>query len=197
MTAETYYPLLTEADVTAVREKLLHAHQHFFHFTLDMHVSSIVKSGIDPAREGEASKYGDRTREPAHAMRYCTQSGLDVGLRAAMTRNSYYDYAAEMWKERAGKIVLLRTPAAALLNRSFGLDLSFGDVKLAVTGLLGETEEYLEPDDFIRLIDEFGVISSYEMIPASEFDICADPGGFCRSLVGTFTPLVPKITADA
>jgi hypothetical protein len=190
MTDETdKYPLLSSADADVVRKRLGADQEHFYHFTLDTNLQSIAAEGLHPRFVSPASQYA-ACREPAHAMRFCLRSSLPLGLSAANTRNQYWDDRAFLWLPKSSKVVLIRTPAASLLNRSFGLDHSFGDADHEVTRLLGDSRQQLTPDEFTGVVVTFGAISSYEPIPPSELEVCLNPREFCSSLAGIFLPLL-------
>jgi len=184
----TAYTLLSKAEAAAFKDKLAAAHYYFFHFTLDTRLSSIKASGLDPSFEGADSQY-NRTREPAKAMRYCIRSFLDVGLSTANTRNQYWDERQLLWLPKPSKVIVIRTSAASLLRRSFGLDHSFSNADLEVSRILGGVRQQLTADEFIGVATRFGAISCYEAVPAGELEVCLDPEGFCRSLSGVFSPL--------
>jgi hypothetical protein len=182
------YSLFSGTHRTNAQEQLRHDHQHFYHFTLDCHISSIKQRGLDPYFESVDSKYGPRNREPSRAIRYCTRNFLEVGLGAAITRAQVWDETQGIHVPGAAQIVLLRTNAS-ILSRSFGLDHSFGDITTAAEVML-QSKKYFTADEFISLIRKYGAISSYEMIPANELELCNDDvKGFCKYAEGRFTRL--------
>jgi hypothetical protein len=176
-------------DANAVRKELEGLHRYFYHFTLDIHLASIAQYGLDPTFEGDDSRYAGRFLEPGNAMRYCIESKLDLGLSAAVTRNQEYSDDAGTWVQKSGSnVVVLRTPATSLLGRIFGLDHSFGNAELEVSGILRDKQR-LAPEVFITLVSRFGAISCYEVIPAAELEVCRDPQSFCLSKAGEFSPV--------
>lgn len=187
-------PLLLASDIITVRKQLVRDHQHFYHFTLDCHLPSLKTHGIHPQFESDDSTYGLRDREPLKAMRYFTKSshGLSVGLTAASTRASVWVRSDEMWVDNA-QVILLRAEVNSLLDRSFGPDLSFGDVACETELMLG-SRQHLCADEFIQLITKFGVISCYDAIPPDELEICNDAASFSKLLTGQFVPLVTNGT---
>jgi hypothetical protein len=183
------YPLLSEADAFSTRGLLEQIHEHFYHFTLDDHIESIKKTGLDPGFEGEDSRYANRDREPANAIRYCTSNVLSLGLNAAATRNQVWSPKHDMWLPRPPeRIVLLRARTSALLSRSFGLDHSHAEVSRAADALLADTER-LTADEFVAIVAKYGDISCYEAIPADELELCVNIENFCIGLQGEFSPL--------
>jgi hypothetical protein len=168
-------------------------HQHFYHFTLDCYrLASIKKRGLDPRYESDESGYARRCREPGKAIRYCTKQsfGLKVGLNTANVRAG--GCRTDLRSAGNIRVVLLRTKALYLLDRSFGLDHSFGDIDAEVDVTLEESKQtQLTADQFIQLVTQFGVISCYEIIRPDELDICIDDiTSFCESLNGHFAPLL-------
>ena len=188
------YPLLSTEGATAVRKRLAAEHQHFYHFTLDRHLASIKKRGLDPHYESNDSSYPRGYREPGKAIRYSTKQsfGLKVGLSTAKIRAQVWNSATEMWDASGARVVLLRTKGTYMLDRSFGLDHSVGDIDAAVTVMLGESKQrQLSADQFIQLVTQFNVISCYEIIRPDELEICTDDiAAFCESFSGQFEPLV-------
>lgn len=182
----TDYLLLSKADAVTVRKRLERDHEHFYHFTSSIQIDRIKERGLDPICESQASGYPDRRCEPAKAMRYWVRAHLERGEEFARSRNQDQESSAEVEVPCPGDTVLLRTSATSLLTRSFGLDHSYGDVRVKVEEIRGECRQWLTPDEFVSLVTEFGVISSYEVIPAAELEI-RDPHGNFQPL-GTYRP---------
>jgi hypothetical protein len=63
-----------------------------------------------------------------------------------------------------------RTPARSLLNRAFGLNNSFGEMRQDAKTLLKD-KGHLTAQEFIMLVLDYGAISCYEAIPAGELEI--------------------------
>jgi hypothetical protein len=192
-TGSSVYPLLSTDGTAAVRQRLAAEHQHFYHFTLDCYrLASIKKRGLDPWYESDESGYARRNREPGKAIRYCTKQscGVKVGLSTANVRAR--DCRTDLRSAANVQVVLLRTKATYLLDRSFGLDHSFGDIDVAVDVKLEESKQpQLTADQFIQLVTQFGVISCYQIIRPDELEICMDDiATFCKSLNGQFAPLL-------
>lgn len=158
---------MNDADRASIVEVLLRTHEFFYHFTLDTKLKSIKSSGLDPAWESEESAYAERV-EPK-ALRYCTPAGFEVGRSAANARRS--EWSDEMGMQVAGnsRVVLLRTPARILLERSFGLDYSYRDsiprhLPDYRDGLITSTE-------FLQVVERAGVISCYDVIPPEHIEV--------------------------
>jgi hypothetical protein len=122
------YTLLSDEDRPKVKERLLAAHEHFYHGTPAANLDSIRQHGLHPRFESEQSAYANRDWEPNAAIRYCTKNHSELALSAAGTRSHEWDQSAESRVTVSSEIVILRVKTAALLNRSFGLDHSFGEM---------------------------------------------------------------------
>lgn len=183
---------LSEESRAIVRTRLELDHSYFYHFTLDKRLERITRLGIHPGFESEDSSHGDRSREPAKAMRYCIQSKLDLGLRTARTRALVWDESAGCLRPGDAQVVLLRTKQTSLLGRSFGLDHSFGNADADAERLL-QSKAHLTPEEFIDLINYYGAISCYEPIPPAELELCVGSvDQFCKSLDNEFRPLLSE-----
>jgi len=179
------YPFLAVDDVPKVREVLLLKNQHFYHFTLDKDIDGIKQEGIHPKFEKKRSApLGERVEPPA--MRYCTKQGWEVGFATVKVR-------AEEWNEEhpgdPANIVLLRVAATTFLDRPFGLDHSHGFVVSRFENIR-ESSEYVSVDDFLKITDDYGAISSYAVILPEELEKCDDAIRFCPLLDTPFRPLM-------
>lgn len=182
---DTAYRLLTDSDRATV-SNVLARQQFFYHGTPSKNLASIKEHGLHPGHESEESSYGGRNREPSKALRYCIKQHTGLAMSAAGTRAQEWNPRAEFWETPSdAEILLLRVRASALLARSFGLDHSFGDVRIAVEGLLA-SKETVSAEEFIDLIERFGSISCYELIPPEDIEICVDK---TPSPDGAFAPL--------
>jgi hypothetical protein len=179
------YTLLSDQDRSKVKERLLAAHEHLFHGTPAANLDSIRQHGLHPRFESVHSAYANRDREPCVAIRYCTKNHPELALSAAGNRSQEWDEAVERWVSVSPEIVILRVKAAALLNRPFGLDHSFGEVAGEVESVL-KSRHRLTPADFVGLVEKYGSLSCYECIPPEELEICTDAP---PSLSGKFSKL--------
>ena len=147
-------------------------HQYFYHATLTSRVASIRREGLSPRFESSDSSYGNRRREPVRAMRFCTKKFPDLARSAARTR-------AQTWSDSdetliaSEKVVVLRTRATSLLDKSFGLDHSFAPLN-AVSEEILSLKERFTPDEFIQLVERYGSIACYETIPPDELEVGRD-----------------------
>lgn len=180
--------ILSEADKVAVRLRLGRPDQYFYHGTSRVRLDSIRQYGVDPRFESDESDYPHRDREPGKAMRYCTDSHLDLALLAAQNKSSRPDEVVSCHPEDR---LILRTKAASLLKRDFGLDFSHEVARRAAERIL-QSNQYLTPDEFIQIITYYGAISCYEAIPSDELEMC---NGAIRSAAEVsgcqFSPLLP------
>ncbi len=170
---DTAYRLLTDADRSTV-SNVLAQHQFFYHGTPSKNLASIKENGLHPRHESEDSNYVGRNREPSKALRYCIKQHTGMAMSAAGTRAQEWNPRVEFWETplEAG-MLFLRVPASVLLARSFGLDHSFGDVRILVEGVLA-SKKTVSAEEFIDLIERFGSISCYDIIPPEHLEICLD-----------------------
>jgi hypothetical protein len=173
-------PILSEEAKKDLRKQL--QGEYFYHFTLDTHFESIRERGLDPEFESEDS----HTSAEPRAMRFCTQACLSTGLSAAERRATTWNGYQLL---KTGEVALLRAKANSVLTRHFGPDRSHGEMRDDAQSML-RCNGSLSANDFIELMREHGVISVYEIIPASELEFCtSDIRRFCKDFVGEFTPL--------
>jgi hypothetical protein len=182
---DTTYTPLSDEDRSKVKQRLLAVHEHLFHGTPAANLDSIRQHGLHPRFESVHSAYANRDREPGAAIRYCIKNHPELALSAAGNRSQEWDEAAEGWVPVSPEIAILRVKAAALLNRPFGLDHSFGEVAGEVEAVL-KSRHRLTPDDFVGLVEKYGSISCYACIPPGELEICTDAP---PSLAGKFSKL--------
>lgn len=186
LTGSTVYGLLSDADRKQVRATLGTEHAHFYHATVKRHLDSIRQHGLDPRFEGEDSSYGHRQHEPYKALHYATKPFLELAFSAASTRARVWNEALGIDVSNDGEVVIVRMPADSILTRSFGLDHSFGNMRLAAEVMLASKEQ-LSAEEFVSLVRQFGAISCYDPIPPEELEICTD--SVC-SFDGSFAPLL-------
>jgi hypothetical protein len=167
MTDPTYH-LLSDAAKPALREQIKSAHAYFYHGTTKHCLAGIAQNGLDPACEHHESEYFWERLEPDKALRYCTKATLTAAYETAEERARWRD-SSDPTRLDPADVILLRAPAEALLNKSFGLDHAFLDdmtVKLerGADGLL-------PPEKFLSLFNSSGMISCYEVLPREELQI--------------------------
>lgn len=186
LTGIMVYSLLSETDREQVCAALGAEHAHFYHATLKCHLNSIRQYGLHPRFEGEDSSYGHRQHEPDKALRYSSKAFPELALSAARTRAEVWNEALGIHVPNDGEVVVLRVAAASILRRSFGLDHSFGNVRIAAETALA-SKEHLTAADFIDIVRRFGAISCYDRVPPEEISLCTDEA---PSFEGVFAPLL-------
>ena len=175
---------MRQNKLAQVRQSLSQRYDHFYHFTTDERLPSIQQRGLDPAFEDPRRYYAERANEPKKAMRFFTldPQGIAVGLSAAVARTQ--EFIDGIWQQGSLKPALLRVKSESLLNRSFGLDHSFGQIREAM-----QSCSALPPREF-NYIREFGIISAYDVIPPAELELCTTGGvQFLSDRRGQFAPL--------
>lgn len=178
------FSLLTEFDKFTIRET--HVDKYFYHGTGRQRFDSIKKRGLDLAfREGRSIPAGGE-QDPL-SNKLCTNRRRGIAINAGERD------LPPLWERGPGdKIIVLRTKATLLLNKRFGLrDRSFPDLWLAVERTLQKTsKQHLTADEFLSLLDEFGVICCYDSIPPQELEISEDINSFLSTGGGAFAPLL-------
>jgi hypothetical protein len=179
------YPYLNRATKRSLRKRLSEDHEYFYHFTLDRNLEGIRSSGIDPKHEGSDSAYAPRDEPPA--MRFCTVNGLQTGLSAAWARNRVYDSSLGIMRDGDASVVLLRVKASKLLSLEFGLDHSFVRDKEVRSEM---RDDFLTENGFAGLVQKYGAISCYELVPSRQLQICTtDVEAYVRTGRGMFEHL--------
>ena len=165
---QTSYPLLSEESKSSIREQIKAAHEYFYHGTTRARLASITQGGLDPEHEHHESEYFWERIEPEKALRYCTKTMLQTAFETAEERARWRD-SADATKLDPADIVLLRVPAAALLEKSFGLDHAYLD-DMTVKLQMG-ADGLLPSEKFLELFNDSGMISCYEPLPREVLQI--------------------------
>ena len=162
MLQKTTYALLSEESKAPLRAQIKAVHEYFYHGTTRARLASITQGGLDPEYEHHESEYFWERIEPEKALRYCTQAMLQTAFDTAEERARWRD-SADATKLNPADIILLRVPAAALLEKSFGLDHAYLD-DMTVKLQMG-ADGLLPPEKFLELFNGSGMISCYETLP--------------------------------
>jgi hypothetical protein len=166
LTAE--YKLLSAEERVKVRELINTRHGYFFHGTTRSRLEGIRRQGLDPAFEHEESEYFWQRLEPDKAMRFCAKTQLKSACETAEERARWRD-GADPSKFDPNDIVLLRVRAAALLEKSFGLDHAYIDAPTTQMAL--DANGMFPAEKFFELFDNSGMISCYDIILPPQLEI--------------------------
>jgi hypothetical protein len=175
------YRHLVDQDRAEVARTLRKKHKYFYHGTSSESAKSIKQSGVDPACEGEDSRYFGR-EEPA-AMRFSTAKAIALSVSAAQSR-------CQQWSAKVGARVmadvpvLLRVPSAIVLDGLFDLDHSYSPMQDEFLCLRHANRVPLTASDFLELIAQHGSLGCYHTISPTHIDYSSE-----LSVEGKFRPL--------
>lgn len=191
MCRRTMYPWLPSTEVARVYRAF--AGEFFYRAVRESELRSYRDHGIDPAfgldrsRSAAASAF-----EPGSAARFCTLRDIGICL-SAVRRGEFIDPSVP---ERDPP-VLLRVSSGSILGRAFGLDHSFSPMHNTFLSLTHGNRP-LSAAEFENVVRRFGVISSFEVIPATEiqFSLQLDGLGDFLALLSLSSNLTGQISTE-